>query len=253
MYNRFKKILPFIAILSGLLAIVCLLLLWKILAPLGVDTGQTIPSVRNTVAKITALHPASLDDPELLKTLEEAVDEPYIATLWLIGPDGRIIWAAGSTAQSTPVGDSVKSLATSDMQRLLAALPDGILNETSRLWLLAASAIRREGEHNDIYRHLLRPIKLAQDGPTAILGVAYEASNIGPGVIYKIKILLSTFMSSCLIYWLSLPLCVYFDAKQHGEHALVWAAFVLIGNVVALIAYLLTRTPRLLRSTPTST
>ena len=195
-----------------------------------------------------------LDDPEFLKAMEQAVHEPYIATLWLIGPEGRIVWAAGSTAQSTPVGQGVETLATTDTQRIIASLPQGTLDETSRLWLLAASAIRREGEHNDIYRHVLRPIQLSKDNQQAILGVAYLASDaklsIKPWMFYLFKFV---FQISFLIYWLSIPLCVYFDAKQHGEWALVWAAFVLIGNVVALIAYILTRAPRLIRSTPPST
>ncbi|MGA2062405.1 MAG: hypothetical protein ABSG67_18130 [Thermoguttaceae bacterium] len=254
MFNRFVKILPALAIFSGLTIIACFLILWKTLSPLGVDNGRTIPLVKTTIAKLTDLHPASLDDPEFLKAMEQAVHEPYIATLWLIGPEGRIVWAAGSTAQSTPVGQGVETLATTDTQRIIASLPQGTLDETSRLWLLAASAIRREGEHNDIYRHVLRPIQLSKDNQQAILGVAYLASDaklsIKPWMFYLFKIV---FQLSFLIYWLSIPLCVYFDAKQHGEWALVWAAFVLIGNVVALIAYILTRAPRLIRSTPPNT
>jgi hypothetical protein len=44
------------------------------------------------------------------------------------------------------------------------------------------------------------------------------------------------------VFWLSLPAWVWLDARRRGERAFVWALFVLTGNVVALMAYLLTRT-----------
>ena len=46
------------------------------------------------------------------------------------------------------------------------------------------------------------------------------------------------------MYWLSLPLWVLLDARERWDYAMVWAIFVLIGNLVALIAYLLARSPR---------
>ena len=246
MFNRSKTALSTIALVAPLVTVVCVIITFLLLTPLKVDTGQTILSVKPTVTKLTEMRPASLDDPELLKAMKEAVLAPDIATLWLIGPDGRIAWAAGSTAESTPVGDSVQILATKDTQCLLAALPDEILNENSRLWLLAASAVRCEGEHNDIYRHILRPIQFSKDGQTAILGVAYLASAAKISWVYKSVLLTGLF--SLIIYWLSLPLWVFLDAKEHDERAVVWAAFVLIGNLVALMAYILTRPPRLIRS-----
>ena len=72
MFNRFVKILPALAIFSGLTIIACFLILWKILSPLGVDNGRTIPLVKTTIAKLTDLHPASLDDPEFLKAMAQA-------------------------------------------------------------------------------------------------------------------------------------------------------------------------------------
>jgi hypothetical protein len=41
------------------------------------------------------------------------------------------------------------------------------------------------------------------------------------------------------IYWLALPLWVFLDARDRRERALAWGIFVLIGNLVALLAYLL--------------
>ncbi|MGD0655449.1 MAG: hypothetical protein ABSA16_13990 [Thermoguttaceae bacterium] len=240
MFNRSKTALTTLALLAPLVTVICAIVTWLLLTPLRVDTGQTIPSVKATVTKLTELHPSSVDDPELIKAMQEAAHEPYIASLWLIGPDGRFVRTVGG-AYFTPTGSTVDELATDDTKCILAALPEETLNATSRMWLLAASAIRREGEHNDILRHLLRPIQLSNSQP-AILGVAYLASAAEIGWVYKSVVL--TGLISLIIYWLSLPLWVFLDAKEHGERATVWAAFVLIGNLVALMAYILTRPPR---------
>jgi hypothetical protein len=45
-------------------------------------------------------------------------------------------------------------------------------------------------------------------------------------------------------YWLSLPAWVWLDARARGERAWVWAVFVLLGNLVGLITYILARRPR---------
>jgi hypothetical protein len=242
MFNRSKITLSAIAMVTPLVTVICIIITSIFLAPLCVDTGQTIPLVKTTLAKVTELRPTSLDDPELLRTLGEALKASNIATLWLIGTDGQIVWAAGSTAESTPVGSTVETLATDDTKRIISALPQEILNQNSRLWLLAASAIRREGEHNDIYRHLLCPIQFSQNNQTAILGVAYLASAAKVGWIYKCVLLIG--IASLISYWLSLTLWVFLDAKEHGDRAIIWAAFVLVGNLVALMAYILTRPPQ---------
>jgi hypothetical protein len=55
-----------------------------------------------------------------------------------------------------------------------------------------------------------------------------------------------------LMYWLSLPLWVFLDARQRGERALAWAGFVLIGNLVALLTYILARRPAAPAAAPNS-
>jgi hypothetical protein len=73
---------------------------------------------------------------------------------------------------------------------------------------------------------------------------------IVPGPLMLNLIVLSAL--GCIRSSLSRTSTVTYE-KEHGERALIWAAFVLIGNLVALIAYLLTRTPRLYRPIPLNT
>lgn len=252
MFNRLKMALSLSTLLALIVGFICFCVILALIAiiPREIDPGRSLPLVNATVAKLTSLHPSSLQDPDFRLALEDALKAPHINTLWLIGPDGRIVWAQGSTASSTPIGSTVEELAIEDTKSILDALPEGTLNENNRMQLLAASAIRREGNHNDVYRHLIRPLQLSQNNQTALLGVSYSACFGGAELVHVIVGLAALLggLISFIIYWLSLPLWVFFDAKEHGDRAPIWAAFVLIGNVVALMAYILTRPPRLVSS-----
>jgi hypothetical protein len=111
---------------------------------------------------------------------------------------------------------------------------------------LAASAIQSEGEHNDVFRQMIRPLRNDNDVDVGLIGVSYDAtadSGAFPGIPYAVALFLIPI--GLLAYWLALPLCVFLDAKGRGEKAWVWAMFVLLGNLAALLAYLLTRRPSL--------
>jgi hypothetical protein len=233
--------LPALAVACICVWVVALAVLSLVRASIPIDSPENRRSVEQALAAIDTMRPASPDDAALRRALDEMLAQPHVATIWLLGPDGRILLSRGATAASTPVGSTVEELATNDARRLLDALPPGALTGEQSTWLLAASAFRREGTHNDVYRHLLRPIAGTDGSPVAIVGVAYDHSAWSPGVGWKAGVLLSGL--SLLLYWLSLPLWVLLDAQERGERAAAWAVFVLFGNLVALIAYLLARSP----------
>ncbi len=210
--------------------------------PLLTDTGDTRPLVEETLAKLQALHPTSLEAPVFRGAVEQAVHAPHVVTVWLIAPDGRFALAAGGTADSTPQSSMAEELAGCQTRRLLSTLPDDALSAQQRTWLSSAAAIRREGEHNDIFRHMLRPIHDSDGRLVAMVGVAYTASMARGGAACIAAVVVG--LAGLSLYWLSLPLWVLLDARQRGDHACAWTAFVLIGNLVALISYLLARPPR---------
>jgi len=110
--------------------------------------------------------------------------------------------------------------------------------------LLAASAIQREGEHNDVLRQMVRPVRAGDDTELGIVAVSYDANpGLGgfPGFGYVVALLVIPL--GLAVYWLALAGWVFLDAKVRGERAWVWAMFVLLGNLVALFVYLLARQP----------
>lgn len=242
MAERLKKILPWLAVFCGAIALGCLLVAFYLRPEMLADTGETRLAVQATLDELESSHPTTLDDPLFRAAVGKAAQAPYVVTLWLFAPDGRVVWAEGSTAASFPHG-SVEERATDEMLRVLATMPENTFNDEQRTLLLAASAIQAEGEHNDIYRHLVRVIRSPEGAAVALVGVAYDVSAKidTPGAGWIALVLAIALGGGC--YWLALPVWVYLDAKERGERAWVWAVFVLLGNLVALVAFILARLP----------
>ena len=248
MPNRFTRMLPVVALVGLGVATVLLATGVGARGRLLADTGETRMSVEPAVARVLALQPATLDDPSFRREVGALVHAPYVATVWLISPDGRFVYAEGSTTASASAGN-VADLATTETRHIAESLA-GVLPDDQRRLLLAASAIQREGEHNDVYRHLVRVIRGKDGRETGLLGVAYDVSPAlaaPPSFAYAASLV--GFVVSIAVYWFSLPLWVWFDARARGGRTPgAWAGFVLIGNVVALAAYLVTQRPYALRN-----
>jgi hypothetical protein len=242
MLHRFKRALPLAAVVSAcvLAADIATLSFWKASQLTGADGNRS--SVERALTGLEDMHPASLSDAALKRGLDRLLERPEVKTVWLFSPDGRVVFSEGSTAASTPLNSTVAELATDEAHRLLDVLPAEALSSEQRTWLLAASAIRREGTHNDVYRHMLRPIRGPEGSTVALIGVAYEFAEWRPGLVWVMAVIVA--LVSLVIYWLSLPTWVWLDARERGERALAWATFVLMGNLIGLLAYVLARVPR---------
>jgi hypothetical protein len=105
--------------------------------------------------------------------------------------------------------------------------------------LLAVGARRREGDHNDVFRHLVRAVPDAAGNTAALVVLAYDVNPwVGQPSAGYIAVLL-TGLAGFLVYWLALPVWVYLDARARAEAAALWGVFVLFTNLVGLIAYLI--------------
>ncbi len=241
MASRIKRALPAVAVVAALAALGLLVFGSVQRQSMLTDTGATLGPVEDALAPLLAQHPASAGDPALRQAAEVAAQGQYVATLWLFAPDGRIVYAAGSTAASAASGTAADH-ATDETRRVLAALPPDALSAEQRTELLVASAIQAEGEHNDVYRHLVRPVRGAGGEVVALVGVAYDASpavGAAPGAAWVLS--MAGLLLAAGAYWLALPLWTWLDARERGERAWAWAAFVGVGNLVALLAYILAR------------
>jgi hypothetical protein len=241
MPERLSRVLPWLSA-AGLLIATLSVALWSSdLTRARTDTGQTRPIVQRNVEAVLDRHPASATDAAFLGEVERLRSTPHVGTVWLFGADGKVAYASGATAAATPPGANATDLAADETRRVVQAL-DATLTADQKTAILATSAMLREGEHNDIFRHMLRPITTPEGLTVGFLGVNYAANPaLGQPPTAGFVVGLLAFVLGAIAYWCSLPLWVFADARARGERAWVWAAFVLVGNLVALMAYLLTR------------
>ncbi len=221
MRDRLLRLLPWAAVIGGILTVIFLIVLSILHSRLTKENIENRMMAVESIEIIQAIHPRDIVDPSFRQKIVDALDSRYIASIWLISPEGEILFSKGSTASSLRSG-SVMDFAASETHEILNSLPSNALNENQRILLLAASAIQREGTHNDIYNHLIREIFSPEGIRVGILGAAYELSSdpghVSPVWIGSVLIVLI----SLPMYWFSLPLWVFFDARKRGEKDLCW-------------------------------
>lgn len=239
MDSRLKKVLPYVAIIGAVFALICLIVLSFQRQASLIDTGETRHSVEASLEAILASQPSSVEDAAFQEALTRLEDEPYVAVVWLFTPQGQILQGNLAFFEG-----NVDISATDETKRILAAQPEGFLSAEQRTALLAASVMQAEGEHNDVFRHLLREVRSSAGDVVAYVGVTYDVNptiSAFPGALWVS--LMVGFLLGLAVYWLSLPTWVWLDARARGERAWVWATFVLVGNLVALVTYILARRP----------
>lgn len=181
-----------------------------------------------------AIHSSSFHD-YVNKTLQCSL----INTKWLVSDKGIFLYVNGMMAASTPINSSVYSSIDNQSRGLLNAVDEN-LDTLQKGLLHVAARIRSEGEHNDVLGHIVMPLITSSNELAGFVAVAYELDNAAPSA--QIYIILSIALFICvLIYWLSLPIWVYFDSRSRNEKYVLWVLFVLIGNLPAYIAYLLSK------------
>lgn len=242
MSEKLLKSLPWIAFISGVLTVGFLIILLILNPGMKKENNENRDKALAVIDNMQGMHLESIKDPALKLKAQEALSSQYIATIWLISSEGEIIFSQGSTAGSSSKG-SVTELATLETQEILKSLPSDSLPQSKRILILAASAIQREGTHNDIYNHLIREIHSIDGSTLGLIGMAYELNSDGKfGSLGKALGVLVVILGF-LVYWISLPLWVYLDGRQRGERVCLWVLFLFVGNLVALVAYLFARLP----------
>jgi hypothetical protein len=199
--------------------------------------GNRRQSVEQALNRILPASVESTNDPGLETAAEKLTAEPYIVWVWMMDTDGMLTIVRGGPAHA---GDAVRELSLYE-EDIILALEPGLLTTETELELRLAAAMRREGEHNDIYRHLVRSIPGSDGEKAAFFGVAYEATDTAPSTADIAFLVLGA--AGFLVYWLGLPLWVVLDSRAGGggRASVLWGLFVLVANAAGLLAYLLVR------------
>jgi|WetSurMetagenome_2_1015567.scaffolds.fasta_scaffold58482_1 hypothetical protein len=240
MKKNWYNILPWIALSSGVLLVLL------VIAAIIFKPQQNIENTENKKIVFDKLKQISLESKDMLNRkaffdyVNKTINCNVINTIWIINQKGEIVYAKGLMAASTPLNATVYSL-IDDQNRGLINAVEGSIDTVQKQVISIAAAIRREGEHNDIYGHLVMPLKSNQVELAGFIGVAYSLENDSEPSV-AIFIIIDVALIICfLVYWLSIPFWVYFDSRKRNDKYILWTIFVLIGNLPAYIAYLLSR------------
>ena len=239
MVKKLHKILPWAAVISFLIFVGLFILVALQRADTRLESQVTYLAAQDALQEVQSLQAEEISDPRFPALLDELLARPYIATLWLVSSEGEIVYTTGSTARQ----GSVQEQMTPEMERVLETLPEEALQKEQKLMLMTASAVRAEGEHNDIYRHTLSEVHSPSGELLGLAAVAYDVNLQINQVSLFYKIALLALPLVFLIYWCALPVWVWLDAGSRNEKKWFWAIFVLLGNLAALLAYLLARVP----------
>jgi len=230
--------LPWVGLISGVLMIILLVLAFIFLPSVNPESMVNRKIASDKLKEIRIENKEAFNSKAFTDYLNKTLAVSVINTKWLINKDGEIIYANGMMAASTPVNTTIYSLVDNQSLGLINAIEENIDSQQKQL-LYVAAAIGSEGDHNDMIGHIVVPLKTSSDELVGFVGVAYDLDNTTqPLQFYIVDIAL---IISFLVYWLSFPLWVYFDSRKRDNKYILWTLFVLVGNLPAYIAYLISK------------
>jgi hypothetical protein len=202
------------------------------------ESGETRRSVVESATRLLPASARAANEPALRAAAEQLARERYVARLWLVDPAGRIVLQYRGPGRE---GERVDLLAPSDFTETLRGLPDTGLASSQRMQLLAMAAQRRDGDHNDVFKPLVRVVRTPEGADAAFVVLSYDVNpNMGgPSGLLLVAIV------GLAVYWAGLVAWVFVDARSRRENSILWALLVLFTNLVGVLAYLLaTRRPK---------
>jgi len=230
--------LPWLGLMSGILMIILFFLAIIFKPSASQESLVNRKIVSDKLKEIRIESKETVSSKTFIDYLNKTLDGSVINTKWLISEDGEIIYTHGMMAASTPINASIYSLIDNESLGLINAV-EGNIDSLQKQLLYVAAAIRSEGDHNDIIGHIVVPLKTSSNQLAGFVGIAYDLDDmIQPFQFYAIGIAL---FISFLVYWLSFPLWVYFDCRKRDNKYILWTLFVLVGNLPAYIAYIITK------------
>jgi len=236
MNKTWLRMLPWVALSSGILIILLLVLAIIFKPSRNIENKVNREIAFEELKQIRIDSAINLNSKAFFDYFEKMLSGSVIHTKWLVTDKGEIIYAKGIMAASTPLNSNIYSLVDAQNRGLIDAVACNIDSVQKGIMYVAAS-IRREGDHNDIYGHLVMPLKTNSNVLVGYVGVAYLLDDSKPTIQNYV---ISTALIICFfLYWLSLPIWVYFDCREKGNNNILWTIFVLFGNIPALIAYLI--------------
>lgn len=230
-----------------------------------------VREARAALGRIVGLIDTLDGNKQTQKALSEAVArEESIGELWVTNAHGLIVYYG----RHHPPVRNVADFPTGVLAELLNMLPGDMLSPIQQTAVLLPAVIG--GYHYSltsplypsstdiilILKHLTippeetihyanLPVEMARvkDGLIAIAVAPTLPPALSLGPLWEKRERLRLWMNiitlvaliGLILFWLSIPAWMVLDAQQRRERAAVWGLFGLLGNMIALVVYLLVR------------
>ena len=197
--------------------------------------------------------------------------EESIGELWATNAHGLIVYYG----RHNPPVRNVTDFPLGVLAELLNVIPEDVLSPIQRTAVLLPAVIG--GYHynsltsplypssadiilkhltippEEIIRYANLPVEMARvkDG---LIAIAVAPARLPPGTLSLgplwekkerlrlwLNIITLIALFSLLLFWLSIPAWMTLDAQKRRERAAIWGLFGLLGNMIALVVYLLVR------------
>ncbi|OFX74286.1 MAG: hypothetical protein A2X12_06660 [Bacteroidetes bacterium GWE2_29_8] len=238
MQKKWYRVLPLMALSSGILVIFLLATVVVYKPSRNIENIVNRKIAFDKLKQIKVKSTDNVNSKAFFDYINKMLSGAVIKTKWLVSPKGEVIYAKGEMTASTALNSNIYSLVDAQNRGLIDAVECN-LDSIQKGVMYVAASIRREGEHNDIYGHLVIPLMTNTHVLAGFVGVSYTLDDSKTPIrIYVISIVL---IICFFMYWLSLPIWVYYDSRKRNNKYILWTLFVLIGNLPAYIAYHITR------------
>jgi len=197
MKKEWYKILPWMALLSGILVILLLGFATLLKPSKSVESTVNRTIALDKLKEIRVESADSLNSNAFFDYLEQMLSVPVIKTKWLISEKGEVVYTNGMMSQSTPLHSNVFCLADDQSRGLIEAVECNIDTLQKHIMLIAAS-IRREGEHNDVLGHLVMPLKTSSNVLVGYIAVAYSLDDFKPATPIYLVVIVALMISFLL-------------------------------------------------------
>ncbi len=188
--------------------------------------------------------------------MEAVAQEESIGEVWVTDAEGDIVYYG----RHRPPLRNVENYPLPTLHRRLDSLPEGLLQPMQRTGILLISVIGGYETsptwppRETIPEHLIYPqeveatrveVNRVRDGLIAAVVSQPSWDNPFPKRSERLRLIgnLTTLAiaAGLIAFWGTIPSWMLLDARRRGERAAVWGLFGLLGNVMALVVYLLVR------------
>ncbi len=188
--------------------------------------------------------------------MEAVAQEKSIGEVWVTDDEGHIVYYG----RHRPPLRNVENYPLPTLHRRLDSLPAGLLQPMQRTGILLISVIggyetSPTGALREMLpKHLIYPreVEAARVEVGRVRGglIAAVVSQPSWGIPFpetseRLRLIgnLTTLAiaAGLIAFWITIPSWMLLDARRRGERAAAWGLFGLLGNVMALVIYLLVR------------